>query len=380
MLVSRLLRTLLRFLSPGIVPDGEGGAPAPATSPAAAPAAAPAADDPGQANDTPAGGDADQPEDKFGGLQNLLDTVGAEGGEDKPAAPTPAPKPPEGSATPAPPAATPAPAAAAKPEEKKGDIDLTPPEGMSARAQERWSQLTERVKVIPELERRATEATTQLQAVRTLVQDSGLSPDEFRDMLALSKLSRSADPAQAKQALQRLDAIRADIAIRAGVDAPGIDLLAKHPDLKAEVDAMTLTKERAQEIARGRELQARQQLDAQGQDVAAKFQQTVQQAAASMEQTLAAKAGTPGHDAKLAYIAEHFGKPENLQKFVTTYQPQQWQEAILWMYDHYTPPAATPAPPQPLRPQNTRTGRPQNTGPVTAESAIESALSVAGLG
>lgn len=328
------------------------------------------------ANDTPAGGDAEKPEDKFGGLQNLLDTVGEEGADDKPAAPDPAPKPPEGSATPAPPAAAPA---AAKPEDKKGEVDLTPPEGMSARAQERWSQLTERVKAIPELERRATEATTQLQAVRSLVQDSGLSPDEFRDMLALSKLSRSADPAQARQALERLDAIRADIAIRAGVDAPGIDLLAKHPDLKGEVDAMTLPKERALEIARSRELQARQQQAAQGQDDVAKFQQTVQQAAASMEQTLAAKAGTPGHEAKLAYIADHFGKPENLQKFVTTYQPEQWQAAILWMYDHYTPPAATPAPPQPLRPQNTRTGRPQNNGPVTAESAVENALRMAGM-
>mgnify|MGYP000246292363 CR=1 FL=1 len=47
--------------------------------------------------------------------------------------------------------------------------------------------------------------------------------------------------------LGQLDGLRADLATRLGVDAPGVDVLAQHPDLKAKVDGMTLSREDALE-------------------------------------------------------------------------------------------------------------------------------------
>lgn len=270
------------------------------------------------------------------------------------------------------------------PAPKPGEIDLTPPEGMSERAQSRWAQLTERVKQVPELERRATEASTALDNVRKLVTDSGLAPQEFTEVMEMSRLARSSDPQDAQRALQYLDTLRADIATRLGVDAPGVDPLAAHPDLKQKVEGMMLAREDALEIARLRGEGKRAQAMTTEQQELQQFQQTVQAAATSMEKTLAARAGTPGHEAKLAYVHKHFSDPANLQRFVTTYQPNQWESVLLTMYEAYTPPAVPappppPAVPQPMRPSGMRPGAPVQTGPVTAQSAIEAGLAAAGL-
>lgn len=340
--------------APAAAPAAEAAAPAPAADVAEA-AAAPAA--------TPAPAPAaDQPEpDPFATLTTALENVG------KPeAAPTPAP-------TPAPTAAP----VAGKPAAPAPEVDFTPPEGMSERATQRWAQLTERAKLVPELERRASEASEQLQSVRTMVNASGMDANEFTEMLEMARLFKQGDP----KALQQLDGLRADLAGRLGVEVAGVDPLEKHPDLKAEVEAMTLPKERALEIARlrgkGQQADAMTAEDRQRQQ----FTQTVNTAAANMEKTLATRAGTPGHQEKINYIGALFKDPAKLQKFVATYRPEQWEGALLDIYDAYTPPTATAAPavPQPLRPGTARAGAPARSGPVTAESAVEGAFSRAGL-
>lgn len=251
---------------------------------------------------------------------------------------------------------------------------------MSERAAQRWQQLTERAKLVPDLERRATEATQALDSVRQLVSNSGLAPNEFSDMLETARLAKSTNPQDAQAALQRLDAIRSDLAQRFGLEAPGVDPLAAHPDLKADVDGMLMTRERALEIARLRAGNQQAQQLTQEQSEQRQHQQAIQSAAASMDQALKARAGTPGHDAKVAYIVNHFQNPQNLQAFVKTYQPQQWQAVLMTMYDAFTPqPVAAPAPaqppvPQPLRSSAARAGAAVQTGPITADSAIRGAF------
>jgi hypothetical protein len=357
MLVSRLLRALLRFLSPGIVPEEGGGAPAPAPAPVAdAPPAEPV-ESPAPA---PAPEDEDKPYDLSAALDKALEPVSQEPAEPKPPEPTPAP--------------TPAPAP--KPDAKPAEIDLTPPEGMTERAQQRWSQLTERAKLVPQLELQAREATTQLQSIREMVNGSGLDANEFTDMLEMARLFKAGDA----KALQRLDGLRADLATRLGVEVAGVDPLAAHPDLKADVESMTLTKERALELAklRGKGQQADQITE--GQRELQQFQQTVAAAAADMEAVLKTREATPGHEHRLKVIAEHFKQPGKLQEFVTTYEPKQWKPALLWMYENIAVPAAAPpAGPQPLRPTAARAGVPVRTGPATAESAVAGALERLGL-
>lgn len=399
MLVSRLLRALLRFLSPGIVPE-DGGAPVadltPPTDPAAVadPGAAPAAD-PAAA---PA---AAAPADPLAGLRDALDGIGRPegaqtGGHGQPRdamgrfLPVDPNAPPAAAAPVAPAApvqapAAKAPAAAVPPAPKPGDLDLTPPEGMNERSQQRWAQLTERVKQVPELERRATEATQALDSVRQLVNDAGLAPQEFTEMLDMARLYKSTNPQDAQRALQMLDGLRSELATRFGLEAPGVDALSAHPDLKQKVDGMLLSREDALEIARLRQQgQQAQQVTTQQQEQQ-QHVQAVQSAAAKLETVLAARAATPGHAEKVAYIAKHFQNPENLQRFVKTYRPHQWEGVVLAMYEAFTPQPTPPVPnpqpptPQPMRPSGMRPGAPVQTGPVTAQSAIEAGLAAAGL-
>lgn len=373
MLVSRLFRSLLRFLSPGIVPEGGGGGEP--TPPTPEPTPAPAPDltlTPEPPAPTPAPSPAPaEPEDPFKALTGALDKL------TEPAKPEPTPAP-----SPAPTAA-PAPGATPAPAPKAADVDLTPPDGMGERAQGRWAQLAERAKLVPELERRATEVTAQLQSVRELVNSSGLNANEFTDMMEMGRLTKSQSPQDLQKALTHIDGMRAQLAQRLGVELPGFDPLAAHPDLKSDVESMTLTKERALELAQLRGKGQQHDAVTAEQREMATFQNTVRNAAATMENTLKQRAGTPGHEQKLGFIHSHFAKPENLQAFVKTYQPEQWPAAMLLMYDAYTPQQAAAAPPppgpQPLRPGSRAIGSPVNTGPVTAESAVDRAFAAAGL-
>lgn len=365
MLVSRLLRSLLSFLSMGIVPDEGGGAASPAPAPAPevdTPAPSPAP----EATDAPAPAPApedDKPFDITASLNKALDLAGQ--GEE-------APKP---EATPAP---TPAPAPAAKKPDAPAtpDMDLTPPDGITDRSRERWNQLAERAKLVPQLEAQHREATQQLESVRSLVADSGLDANEFTDMLEMARLFKAGDP----KALQQLDGLRQELASRLGVEVPGVDPLEAHPDLKADVEAMNLTKERALELARLRSQGQQHQQVTQQQQERQTLERSIQQASAAAEAELSKRAGTPGHEQKMAYIAQYLQQPGKMQEFVATYQPKQWASVLGALYDAYVPPAApAPAVPQPLRPGNTRAGAPVRSGPVTSETAVAGAFDRLGL-
>ncbi len=351
--------------APAPEPDNTAASAAPAPEPAAEPAAAPAAS-------------AAAPE-PFEGLTDLLDGIG------KPEQPTGAPAAPAAApagSTPA--ASTPAaPAAAPSPAKAPAADELTPPEGMSERAASRWSALTDRVKTIPDLERRATEAEQQLGSVRQLVANSGLDQNEFSDVLALGRQVKSANPKDLEQALQRIDAIRADVATRLGAEVPGVDLLSQHPDLKAQVEGLTLSRDHALEMIRLRTQNASAQRTQQQHTDFEQFQTTVHQAAQRMDTTLQQRAHLPGHEAKVAFIRTYLSDPQRMRQFVDTYQPPQWEAAVLMMYDAYTPPApaAAPAPsaPQPLRPAQTGAGNKIATAPRNAGDAVNNAFASIGM-
>lgn len=256
---------------------------------------------------------------------------------------------------------------------------------MNERSKARWAELTERVKTVPELERRATEATEQLDSVRRMVTDSGLAPDEFSTVLTLGRLYKSSDPKDLQSALDQIEGLRTDIATRLGTEVAGIDLLAQHPDLKQRVEGMTLSREDALEMVR---LRTQNQTAQRTQDQTRAFQEfqvTVQNAAKEMDTTLEQRKHLPGHEAKVAFIKGQLSDPVRLQQFVTTYEPHQWQAAVLMMYDAYSPPAApvaapAPAPvPQPLRPGHVASGARVATQPTNAMDAVQNAFASIGL-
>lgn len=306
-------------------------------------------------------------------IGNLIDSIGKEEPEAKPAD-KPTDKPVDKPEAKADDKAK----SEAKPEAKPEDEE--PPEGTNERGRARWAKLTEQAKAVPDLERRATEAETQLQTVRQMVAESGLAQDEFQGMLAMGRLFKSDNPEDLKTALQQIEGLRADLASRLGIEAPGVDPLSKHPDLAADVENMAMSRERALEVAKLRDKAAKADQAAQATQEQTKFQRTVQEAAKQMDATLAQRAGTPGHAEKLAFIAGQLKDPAKMKQFVTTYEPHQWQAAVLMMYDAYTPPPppAQPAP-QPLRPGHVTGGTKLSSGkPMTTQEAVTNAFDAIG--
>ncbi len=201
-------------------------------------------------------------------------------------------------------------------------------------------------------ERKALEQ--DLNEFRELVKSTGMSAQDFAQTLEFGRLVNSGDEKNLRVALEMIEGQRAMLYQKLGVEAPGVDLLAGHDDLREAVDNMEITRERAVELAKYRkqqaEVQQRQAAQATQQQERQQFEQSIQQAAATMEAYLQTRANEVDHTARMKVISEHFRNPANLQQFVATYQPQQWAATIKMMYDNIqVPRAPAQAAPQPIR-------------------------------
>lgn len=202
---------------------------------------------------------------------------------------------------------------------------------------------------------------------KELITSTKMSPEQFAQTLEFGRLINSGEEKDIRVALSMIEEQRAYLYSRLGVEAPGVDLLAGHDDLKAAVENMEITRERALELAKYRKSEAEklsqqqaQQRSAQDQ---AQFQATVTQAATAMETYLNTRANEVDHPARMKVIEAHFKNPANLQAFIQTYQPNQWAATIKMMYDNIVvPKAPTANNPQPLRARPTLQGSPSSAG------------------
>lgn len=204
---------------------------------------------------------------------------------------------------------------------------------------------------------------TDIGEFREMVTSSGMNPQEFAQSLEFGRLVTSGNEADTRVALEMLETQRAALYAKLGVEAPGVDLLADHADLKAQVDDMELTRERAIELAKFRKTdgdkKARETTERDAQQGRQQFEQTVTTAAGQMEAYLDTRKLEVDHPARMRVISEHFRKPENLKAFVETYRPEQWGPTMKMMYDGIQVPRTAPQQ-QPLR------SRPTNLGPAAA--------------
>lgn len=230
----------------------------------------------------------------------------------------------------------------------------------SARGQER----------IKEVFAQKKQLEADINEFRDMVKSTGMTPQDFAQTLEFGRLMSSGNEQDLRVALQMAEKVRADIAAKLGVEAPGVDLLAEHPDLKAAVDNMEITKEHAHELAKHRrainEQQKRQQTVQQSQQQNQEFVKTVESAAQTMEAYLKTREKEVDHPVRMKKLVEHFQNPANLQSFVQTYQPNQWVATIKMMYDGIVVPR-TPTNQQPLRSRSISQGRPTPT----AEAPID---------
>jgi hypothetical protein len=318
------------------------GAEAPTDTPADAPAE-PAESKPDQETqaDAPQSDEGTTPESGKSKLAAMLDELTDDPNAAKPAKP-------EGD-KPA------APAAGVKPEDKPKTPEAEETELLEGVKSERGR---ERIKQVFAERKQLEQDLTQF---REMVTSTGMTPEEFAQTLQFGRLVSSGDEKNLRVALEMIENQRTMLYAKLGVEAPGVDLLKGHDDLKQAVDNMEITRERAVELARYRKQQAevaqRQQVQQQSAQQQQEFQQQVQQAAHSMETYLQTRANEVDHPARMKVITEHFKNPANLQKFVSTYQPNQWAATIQMMYDNIPVPR-TAASPQPIRSRPATLGNP----------------------
>lgn len=197
---------------------------------------------------------------------------------------------------------------------------------------------------------------------RELVKSTGMSPQEFAQTLEFGRLINSGDEKNLRVALEMIEGQRTMLYAKLGVEAPGVDLLAGHDDLKSAVDNMEITREKAVELAKYRkqqqEVQQRQQVEKQTVQQRQQFEQQVHQAAGTMEVYLQTRANEVDHPARMKVITEHFKNPANLQAFVSTYQPHQWAATVKMMYDNIQVPRTAQPAPQPIRSRPATLGTP----------------------
>lgn len=255
-----------------------------------------------------------------------------------------------------------------KPDEAK--VDDKKPEGEKPADQEE-AELLEGVKSergkerIKQVFSENKELKTDLNSFREMVKSTGFTPQEFAQTLEFGRLLNSGDEKNLRVALQMVEQQREMIYSKLGVEAPGVDLLAGHDDLKAAVENLEITRDKAVELAKFRKMDANQRQQQQVQQQSAQerqqYENQVKQAAGAMETYLATRQNEVDHPARMKIITEHFKNPAKLQEFVSTYKPEQWAATIKMMYDNIVVPKNQPAP-QPIRSRPASLGNPAPSG------------------
>lgn len=116
------------------------------------------------------------------------------------------------------------------------------PEDVKGRTRERMVSLVDKVK------EQAEQIGVQHQLVDSIT-STGATPEEFGAMLGYMRWVHSDKPEDLRQAKELLLSELEGISLKLGEAAPGIDFLAKFPDLQAKVNNGQITTEDAQEIA-----------------------------------------------------------------------------------------------------------------------------------
>jgi hypothetical protein len=263
-----------------------------------------------------------------------------------------------------------APAPDAKPEEVKPDAEPTPED--KAKADEaQWDAEAKRLGLkeettakFKELSRdaaRAKELEPEVETLRAQVQQqqevfdhlerNGVTGEQFGEAVMVLSFINSGDPVRMQRAYETLGKQMAQLGEALGLEAPGYDPLAAHPDLQeAVLDGMD--RKHALEIARGRQFQATttQHSSRQGQQqqATAEMQRATQELQA-LEQHL--RRTDPQFDAKWSMLRPTLVPA--LARLPLGERAQAFHEA----YAAFQLPAAPAAPAQ-TRPDPANPGRP----------------------
>ncbi len=230
-------------------------------------------------------------------------------------------------------------------------------------------------------ERRQVEG--ELQQIRGMFQATGMTPEELAQTFEFGSLVRSGEAADLHTALQMVEAQRASLCQKLGIELPGVDALADYPDLGQEVQQGTLSRARALEMATLRRqhqaIQQHVQTHEKTQQDQVQFEIAVNQGKQSIATYLQQNAHKVDHAARIQAIQQHFAQPSNVQAFVQTYQPTQWEHAIKWMYEQIRIAPAPRSTTMPLRSSSAALGQPGISGQSAPADRLAQRMEAMGL-
>jgi len=223
----------------------------------------------------------------------------------------------------------------------------------------------------------------QFEEVMGLITETRATPEQYGQTLDYLRMVNSGDPAQLERAFSVMQAEMAALGRMLGKDVPGVDVLANHPDIKAEVTAGKMTQEAAKELALHRD---RARVASENSTAARGEQQRLE--AHNRVVTEGRNALTKlGNELRAADPATYARKAAILTKSLkgtfAEIDPRKWASAFKIAYDNLELPAAPKAvvksnvpKNQPLRGGNPAGG--QQKSPGSMAEAIDFALAQAG--
>ncbi len=217
------------------------------------------------------------------------------------------------------------------------------------------SRAAARAKELEPLETEVQElrqTVAQQQEVFDHLERNGINGEQFGEAVMVLSFMNSGDPVRMQRAYDTLSQQVAALGKQLGLEAPGVDPLADHPDLQHAVEGMEIDRKHALELAHARKMKAAtiQHSSQQGQAlVAQQEQQRVVQELTALEQQL--RASDPQFAAKWQLL-----RP-TLLPLLSQLPLNMRANAFREAYAAFQLPAAPVAPAQ-TRPDPANPGRP----------------------
>lgn len=228
-------------------------------------------------------------------------------------------------------------------EEVAPENEDEPPEGISKKAQERFRNIVYKVK---EKEAELTAVRSDLDGIRTLMKDTGGTPEDFSRTFEYIRAVRSGDFDNARSILE--DQIR-QLSVATGKPFGQVDPLSQFPDLRERVNAYQMDEPTALEIAR-----SRSHADAQ-RKAEQQFNERQQQQRESVNSRQSAIAEIDRLGAEWAKSDPDYAVKEGIitqkaNEIAANFPPSQWAAQVKLMYSAISsmpvqkPTAPAPAP------------------------------------
>ncbi len=252
-----------------------------------------------------------------------------------------------------------------------GEDDLSMPDGLAVKAQERFKKLTGRLE---ETHAALQSAHSDIEQFREIVRESKATPQEFAQAVDYMRMVKTGD---LESALRILEDQRRQISLALGRPLPGADPLSAFPDLRQRVDAYQMDEQAALEIARFRMLQQQQQQMQQEQNQGMQRQQAIQQERAQAIGMIY-KLGAHWAQTDPDYAAKEDIILKQLPEIARNFPASVWPQQVKILYDTLSSmPVQAPVrnvTPAPLRASGQSAGARQ---PTSMLEALQSGLGYA---